>query len=382
MESPPPPPIKVLQIVSRMNTGGVAVLLDSLMKSFDPGKINATLVTGTCGAGEEDYLGVQSPNYSVVHIPHLQKKIHPLRDIRAFFEIRRYIKESGAAVVHTHTSKAGLIGRLAASTVLPRPQRIHTFHGHLLTGYFSAKNTRLVYFIERLLSGFTDSFIAMGSKVKSDLQAVGLGRKKPFRVFLPGLVLGELVTKSDARAQLSLDKSKIHILYVGRMTTIKRPDRLLEVAEIISKRHSDIRFIVAGDGELLDEIRTLATERELPMTFLGWRGDISRLIAASDIAILTSDNEAVPLTMIEASMAGLPLVATNVGSVSDVVIDGLNGYLTDTSPHAIADALENLIIDPVLCEIMGTAGRERAARYFSLNKMSQDHTELYQLLHR
>ena len=154
------------------------------------------------------------------------------------------------------------------------------------------------------------------------------------------------------------------------------------MAEIISKRHSDIRFIVAGDGELLDEIRTLATERELPMTFLGWRGDISRLVAASDIAILTSDNEAVPLTMIEASMAGLPLVATNVGSVSDVVIDGLNGYLTDTSPHAIADALENLIIDPVLREIMGTAGRERAARYFSLNKMSQDHTELYQLLHR
>ena len=382
MELPPPPPIKVLQIVSRMNTGGVAVLLDSLMKSFDPGKINATLVTGTCGAGEEDYLSVQSPSYSVVHIPHLQKKIHPLRDIRAFFEIRRYIKESGAAVVHTHTSKAGLIGRLAASTVLPRPQRIHTFHGHLLTGYFSAKNTRLVYFIERLLSGFTDSFIAMGSKVKSDLQAVGLGRKKPFRVFLPGLVLGELVTKSDAQAQLSLDQSKIHILYVGRMTSIKRPDRLLKVAEIISKRHSDIRFIVAGDGELLDEIRTLATERELPMTFLGWRGDISRLVAASDIAILTSDNEAVPLTMIEASMAGLPLVATNVGSVSDVVIDGLNGYLTDTSPHAIADALENLIIDPVLREIMGTAGRERAARYFSLNKMSQDHTELYQLLHR
>ena len=382
MESPPPPPIKVLQIVSRMNTGGVAVLLDSLMKSFDPAKICATLVTGTCGAGEEDYLSVQPPTYSVVHIPHLQKKIHPLKDFLAFFEIRRYIKESGAAIVHTHTSKAGLIGRLAASTVRPRPQRIHTFHGHLLTGYFSAKNTRLVYFIERLLSGFTDSFIAMGSKVKSDLQAVGLGRKKSFSVFLPGLVLGKLVTKGDARAQLSLDKSKIHILFVGRMTAIKRPDRLLDVAEIISKKHSQIHFVVAGDGELLEEIRTLASERELPITFLGWRGDISRLIAASDIAILTSDNEAVPLTMIEASLAGLPLVATNVGSVSDVVIDGLNGYLTDTSPFAIADALEKLVIDPVLREIMGTAGRERAARYFSLEKMSQDHTELYQFLHR
>ena len=382
MALPPVPPIKVLQIVTRMNTGGVAVLLDNLMKSFDSVKIDATLIAGSCGAGEEDYLGVQNPQYSVINAKHLQKKISPARDLRAFFEIRRYIKESGASIVHTHTSKAGLIGRLAASTISPRPKRVHTFHGHLLTGYFSAISTWVVYSIEKLLSGLTDSFVAMGSKVKSDLQAIGLGRKKPFNVFLPGLVSGKSISKNNARIELALDESKTQILFVGRMTEIKRPDRLLEVADSISQRYPDIHFIVAGDGELLKEVRARAIERHLPMTFLGWRDDISRLISASDIAILTSDNEAVPLTMIEASMAGLPLVATNVGSVSDVVIDGLNGYLTDTSPSAITDALEKLIIDPVLRQIMGTAGRERAVRYFSLEKMSQDHTELYQLLHR
>jgi glycosyltransferase involved in cell wall biosynthesis len=375
-------PIKVLQIVTRMNTGGVAVLLDDLMSSFDISEVDAILLTGSCSEEEEDYLSQRAPKYHLVRMPLLQKKVNLRRDIKAFLQLRKIIQEKKIAVVHTHTSKAGILGRLAASTVSPRPKRVHTFHGHLLTGYFSSIKTKLVYSVERVFENFTDAFIAMGSRVKSDLQGIGLGKKIPFETFYPGLPNKVMIARDKARIQLELGEEKTYILFVGRITAIKRPDRLLETIEMVGQRHTNVHFLVAGDGDLMSVTRQSALELELPVTFLGWRSDISRLIAASDIALLTSDNEAVPLTMIEASMAGLPLVATNVGSVSDVLIDGLNGYLTDATPNALADALEKLIIDPVLREIMGKAGRERATRYFSLEKMCADHTELYQHLHR
>jgi glycosyltransferase involved in cell wall biosynthesis len=375
-------PIKVLHVVTRMNTGGVAVLLDDLMSSFDPRFVEATLITGSCDETEEDYLSVRKQSYRFIRVACLQKKFNPQNDIQSFLEIRRLIKSLQIEVIHTHTSKAGLIGRLAASTLKPRPVRVHTFHGHLLTGYFSSWKTKLVYSIEKILEMFTDSFVAMGSQVKNDLESIGLGKRAKFNVFFPGLPSRVFEPKSIARQGLGLTENGTYILFVGRMTAIKRPDRLLDSIKELVKRKVDIQVLVAGDGELLAGLRDQVAEADLPIKFLGWRSDIPKLIAASDIAILTSDNEAVPLTLIEASMAGLPLVSTNVGSVSDVLINDLNGYLVDSEPAALADALQKLAIDPVLREIMGKAGRERATRYFSLEKMCADHTELYQLLHR
>jgi glycosyltransferase involved in cell wall biosynthesis len=375
-------PIKVLHVVTRMNTGGVAVLLDDLMSSFDPRLVEATLLTGSCDETEEDYLSVRKQSYRLIRVACLQKKFNLQKDFQAFLEIRRSITSLDIDVVHTHTSKAGFLGRLAASTVKPRPVRVHTFHGHLLTGYFSSWKTKLVYSIEKFLELFTDSFVAMGSQVRKDLESIGLGKRAKFKVFFPGLPSRVFEPKSIARQEIGLKENGTYILFVGRMTAIKRPDRLLDAIKELVKRKVDIQVLAAGDGELLAGLRDQAAEADLPITFLGWRSDIPKLIAVSDIAILTSDNEAVPLTLIEASMAGLPLVSTNVGSVSDVLVNDLNGYLVDSEPAALADALQKLAIDPVLREIMGKAGRERASRYFSLEKMCSDHTELYQLLHR
>ena len=375
-------PIKVLHVVTRMNTGGVAVLLDDLMSSFNPHLIEATLLTGSCDETEEDYLSIRKPSYRLIRVARLQKKFNPKKDLQAFFEIRRSIKSLRIDVVHTHTSKAGLLGRLAASTVKPKPVRVHTFHGHLLTGYFSSWKTKLVYSIEKFLELFTDSFVAMGSQVCNDLKSIGLGKRVNFKVFFPGLPSRAFESKLVVRKEIALEENQTYILFVGRMTSIKRPDRLLDAIDELVKRKVNVRVLAAGDGELLADLRDRASKEDLPITFLGWRSDIPKLIAASDIAVLTSDNEAVPLTLIEASMAGLPLVSTNVGSVSDVLVNDLNGYLVDSEPAALADALQKLAIDPVLREIMGEAGRERATRYFSLEKMCSDHTELYQVLHR
>jgi glycosyltransferase involved in cell wall biosynthesis len=261
-------------------------------------------------------------------------------------------------------------------------KRVHTFHGHLLHGYFTGWKVRLVIAIEKFLAKRTDVLLAVGNKVKDDLLAVGIGKTDQYKVFFPGLKDPKKFEKAKVRADFDMEDGLTYIAFVGRLTQIKRPDRLLDVASEIKSRGLKARIIVAGEGDLFEKSKSRAIDQGLPITFLGWRKDISELFAASDIAVLTSDNEGIPLTLIQAAQAGLPIVATEVGSIGDIVIHESNGYLTDTSPSAITDALEKLIIDPVLRQIMGTAGRERAVRYFSLEKMSQDHTEFYQLLHR
>ena len=164
------------------------------------------------------------------------------------------------------------------------------------------------------------------------------------------------------------------------MTQIKRPDRLLDVAKECKARGLDLRFLVAGEGELFESSKARCQREQLNVTFLGWRSDIDQIFAASDIAILTSDNEGIPLTLIQAAQAGLPIVATNVGSISDIVINESTGYLIQTSPPAMADAIEKLVRDAQLRKMMGEAGKARAAQYFSLDRMIKDHSDLYRSL--
>ena len=161
------------------------------------------------------------------------------------------------------------------------------------------------------------------------------------------------------------------------MTQIKRPDRLLETFEILKKRNIQIKLLIVGDGELKESINNRLSELKLPAQMLGWVADTSTVFSAADMLVLTSDNEAVSLVLIEASQYGLPLISTHVGSVADVVIDNSTGYLTQKSPTAMADAIEKLVRDPELRKIMGAAGKARASQYFSLERMISDHSNLY-----
>jgi glycosyltransferase involved in cell wall biosynthesis len=155
---------------------------------------------------------------------------------------------------------------------------------------------------------------------------------------------------------------------------------LLDVANECKQRGLDLRFLVAGEGELFESSKARAQSEQLNVTFLGWRSDIAQIFAASDIAILTSDNEGIPLTLIQAAQAGLPIVATNVGSISDIVVNESTGYLTATSASDMADAIEKLVRDAQLRRIMGEAGKARASQYFSLERMLKDHADLYRSL--
>jgi glycosyltransferase involved in cell wall biosynthesis len=372
--------IKVVHLVTRMNTGGVAVLIGNLMTGLDPNKFDLTLITGNCDSTEEDYLEKIATSIPYIKVESLQRAISPHQDLLTFINLWKILKEIKPDVIHTHTSKAGLIGRIVSRLAIPRTKRVHTFHGHLLDGYFSPTKTRLITNLERLLAKKTDALIAMGNQVKNDLLNVNVGNESKFRVFFPGLKPASIHSKESSRDKLNVETSSVICLFVGRLTQIKRPDRLLDAIQILKEKNLKFEFLVAGDGELSSYVEGRTRKEGLPVKMLGWVKDTSDVFSAADIMVLCSDNEAVSLVLIEGSQYGLPLVSTNVGSVSDVVIDHSTGYLTESTPQSLADAIEKLVRDAQLRKLMGEAGKARAAQYFSLDRMLNDHADLYRSL--
>jgi glycosyltransferase involved in cell wall biosynthesis len=310
----------------------------------------------------------------------LGRSVSLIADLKAFFGLVSLIRKYKPDVIHTHTAKAGVLGRLASLIAGRGSVRVHTFHGHLLHGYFNGLTTKIVILIEKILAARTSVLIAIGSKVRDDLIAAGIGSKDKYRVFFPGLPAPKLFAKAAAQSALGISSQTLYITFVGRLTQIKRPDRLLDVAKECKERGLDVRFLVAGEGELFESSKERSLKEQLNITFFGWRSDIDQIFAASDIAILTSDNEGIPLTLIQAAQASLPIVATNVGSISDIVLNESTGYLTSTNPADMADAIEKLVRDPQLRKMMGEAGKARAGQYFSLDRMLKDHSDLYRTL--
>ena len=373
--------IKVMQIIARMNVGGPAVIVAELMRGLDSSRFEQVLITGYCDETEADYLDEVATDIKATRIAGLGRSVSPVADLKAFIGLVRTIKSFKPDVIHTHTAKAGVLGRVASIIAGRGATRIHTFHGHLLHGYFAGWKTRLVIAIEKFLAQRTHYLVAIGNEVKKDLLKVGIGRENQYSVFFPGLPQPHTAEKGELRKHLELDPAVIYCTFVGRLTQIKRPDRLLDIASAMVKREVPIHILVAGEGELFDSSKARALSENLPITFLGWRKDIDELFAASDIAILTSDNEGIPLTLIQAAQAGLPILAPSVGSISDIVVNDKTGFLTAPNAGAMASALSALATDSELRHRLGSAGKARADEYFSLDRMLRDHTEIYQRNH-
>lgn len=374
----PNPRTRVLHVVTRMNVGGVAVLLDNLMSGIDPEEFEVALLTGVCESPEADYLETREVNYSVYKVQTFHKSMNVKDDLVSFFRIIRIIWTFKPDVIHTHTSKAGLFGRLASFIFYPRARRVHTFHGHLLVGYFGQFKLRIVKLFERSLARISNGLIAMGSQVRQDLLKARIGTPQKMKVLFPGLEMPTFLSRSDARSVLGLDTEKVYVLYVGRLTEIKRPERILDVARMTTHSATSIHYLVAGDGELAESLREVSKSEKLPITLLGWRSDISNLLAASDILLLTSDNEAVALTLIEAAQASIPLVTTDAGAVRDIAVEGENAIVTDFNSQHLAEAVLYLATAPSIRLDMGRKGREIAEERFSISRMVQDHQNYYQ----
>ena len=369
-----------MRIIARMNVGGPAVQVTGLMRGFDQSAFDQKLLTGYCDADESDYLETVAPDVTVTRIDGLGRSIAPSADRKAFFQIVKEIREFKPDVIHTHTAKAGVVGRIASLVAGHKSIRVHTFHGHLLHGYFGGFKTRIVILIEKVLGYFTDRLLAVGNQVMIDLLRAGIGNKKKFSVMSPGLELRSLPSRESARKELGLDQEKMYCAFIGRVTQIKRPDRFLDVVADSKKHDVPIHFLVAGDGQLLQECKERALAESLPVTFLGWRSDIETVLAASDMVLLTSDNEGTPLSLIQAGMAQIPVVSTRVGSVAEIVQDGKTGYVVDLSVTALRTAISKLVDDPALREQLGESAREYTMARYGVARLVKDHQDLYREL--
>jgi glycosyltransferase involved in cell wall biosynthesis len=372
--------IRIMRIIARMNLGGPAIQVSGLMRGIDEHKFDQRLFTGYCDANESDYLETVAKNIKATRIDGFGRRITFGGDFKALFALVKEIREFKPDIIHTHTAKAGFLGRLASILSMHPSIRVHTFHGHLLTGYFGGIKTLLIIISERILAIFTDQLLAVGEKVMRDLLLAKIGKKDKFSIVPPGLELGQLPDKLESRDTLGLSSGQMYCSYIGRVTQIKRPDRFLDVVSEVRNRNIDVHFLIVGDGELLDYCRKRIAQEKLPVTVLGWRNDIERVLAASDIVILTSDNEGTPLSLIQAGMAGIPVVTTNVGSISEVVMNGSTGIITSTEVIELADALEKLFNDSSLRQSFGVNAQKYTKSNFGVQRLVSDHEELYRKL--
>jgi glycosyltransferase involved in cell wall biosynthesis len=380
VKTPPSDQIRVMRIIARMNMGGPAVQISGLMRGFNTVEFDHRLYTGFCGSNEADYLDSVAKDVKAIRIEGFGRRISLLGDIKAFVTLIKEIRSFKPHVIHTHTAKAGFLGRIASVFSLHPSIRVHTFHGHLLNGYFGQFKRTLVVTAEKTLALVTDQLLAVGDKVRQDLLQAGVGKRETFGLMRPGLAIHAIPDKKTAREALGLNTNQLQCAFIGRVTQIKRPDRFLDVVSEIRRRRVDLGFFIAGDGELLEYSKRRICAEALSINVLGWQSDIEKVLAASDIIVLTSDNEGTPLSLIQAGMAGLPVVTTNVGSVPEVVVDGMTGIITSLNVNQIANALEMLANDNGLRDSLGAAARAFTLANFSVSGLVHDHEELYKQL--
>lgn len=373
-------PLRVMRIIARMNVGGPAVQVAGLMRGLNPTNFDHRLYTGFCRQNEADYLELSATDVHANRIQGFGRHISLISDIRAFVTLVIQIRLFKPHIIHTHTAKAGVLGRLASLLSFHRSIRVHTFHGHLLQGYFGRCGRTAVIIVERFFSIFTHQLLAVGHRVRSDLLNVGIGSIEKFGLMPPGLNISELPSKSASKKMLGLSDSLVYCGFIGRVNQIKRPDRFLDVVNELQKRNLEMSFFIAGDGELLEYCRNRVKSESLNVNLLGWQSDIERVLSVADMVVLTSDNEGTPLSLIQAGMAGLPVVATNVGSVSDVVINGVTGFVTSQDVKEIADALERLLKSDAVRGQFGQSAKKFTLDNFGLNRLVHDHEELYKTL--
>jgi glycosyltransferase involved in cell wall biosynthesis len=381
----PESPIRVLRVIARLNMGGPAHHVTLLSGGLRAYGYETLLVHGRVPAGEAslDHLAAERGASARV-VETLGPELSPGRDLRALRELVGIVRRFRPHIVHTHTAKAGMLGRLAALAVHPRPIVLHTYHGHVLEGYFGPATSALYRALERLLARVSSRLIGVSHAVVDDLVRLGVASRDRFEVVALGLDL-EPLARPDAEArrafrmQAGATEDDVLLSFVGRLVPIKRVDVLLDAFAQALGEIPALRLAVVGDGPLRAELEARAQRLHVAdrVAFLGYRDDMATIVAGADIAVLSSDNEGTPVALIEAGAAGVPAVATAVGGVADVVgVDGGHLVAPDDA-SAFARALVDLARDPDGRARMGAALQQRVLGRYSVVRLLDDVAALY-----
>ena len=372
--------IRVLRLIARMNVGGPAIQITGLMSNLPVEEFEQKLVSGFCDKNEIDYLEVNELNVTRTKVEGFGRSVNLFSDLKVLLAVRREIKAFNPDIIHTHTAKAGFLGRIASLLTFKRQIKVHTFHGHLLHGYFGKFKTSLVILSERLLARFTDKLVAVGSQVRDELLAVKIGSFEKFKVIGPGLEIRKLPERVSSLKSFGLVENKFFVTWIGRAVPVKAPHRILDLAKECALRELRIQFVIVGEGPLLSDLKSLAKKEDLPINFLGWQSDIEKILSFSDLVLLTSENEGTPVALIQAQMAGVPVLTPDVGSASEVLKNNQSGFCLEYSVKDFADKIELLAGDLGMKTSFGAIGRAFALDNFSVNRLVSDHAELYREL--
>jgi glycosyltransferase involved in cell wall biosynthesis len=357
--------MRVLHVIARLNVGGTARYITQLANELPKHGIETFIATGFVQGAEVEDESAQS--IDLIRINSMGRSIRPIKDHFARMQLDKIIAQVKPDIIHTHTFKAGYVVRMKKQPV----PVIHTFHGHLLDDpEFSGFKSRVIVEVERMLAKKSVKLVTVGRRVADELLQQRIGSKDQYVNIPPGVVALNVTPKEQALKNLNLpDDGRPIVAWIARVTGVKNPMLALEVADAMPETH----FLIAGGGDLLEKVQATAPSN---VSVVGW-AKAEDVFGASEIILSTSENEGMPVALIEAQLAGKPVVATDVGSVSEVVLNHETGIVTNKNAGSIALALETLLLDKQKRTEMGTLATSRANALFSVDRMINAHIALY-----
>jgi glycosyltransferase involved in cell wall biosynthesis len=379
--------LKVMRLIARLNIGGPAIHTTLLTERLNPTCFQSQLVTGVEAENEGNMLelmgerGLSGPIEPII-IPSLGREISPKSDLQTLREVLRLMRREKPQIVHTHTAKAGFVGRLAARMARV-PVVVHTFHGNVFKGYFSPRKTKLFISIEKNLARSTDAIIVLSEQQRDEILGLGIGRAEQYRVIPLGLDLSPFLQgeklRGELRQELQIESAPL-IGIVARLVPIKAIHLLLEAAVQVLKTHPQAVFLIVGDGELRGALEKQSRDLNIQnnVRFLGFRSDLARLYADFDVSVLCSLNEGLPVAVIESLASARPVVATNVGGVGDLIKHQKTGWLCPSQDvNALAEGIRFVLENPTQAAEWGKAGRERVYPSLDIARLCGDLEKLY-----
>jgi glycosyltransferase involved in cell wall biosynthesis len=370
-----------MRIIARLNIGGPAVHVILLTERLGLPTFDSMLVCGQIGPQEGDmaYLA-QQHGVEPVYVAELGRELSPLRDLRTLFKLWRLMRQFKPDVVHTHTAKAGFVGRLAA-WLARVPVRVHTFHGHVFRGYFGSQKTRLFLILERWTARITDKLITISPMLKDELvNEFHIAPAGKFTIVPLGLDLAPFAAAprhaGTFRAAFGIPADAPLVGIVGRLVPIKNHELFLAMAAQIHIDQPDVRFAIVGDGELRADLeaRVEALGLRDAVIFTGWQHDLRAIYSDMDALVISSLNEGTPVSVIEALAAGVPVVATAVGGIPDLLRHGQYGRLVAADdPVALADAVRAALADNTPHEAL----QQAVLAQYGIQRLADDLAALY-----
>jgi len=382
---------KILHIITRLDMGGSAqnTLLNCKELS---GKYEILLVHGLSHESgmsdlerqivEDGIEKAQKNGVKVIALPSMVRSIHPIKDFRALFSLIWLIMKEKPDIVHTHSSKGGILGRLAAK-IAGVPHIIHTPHGHVFYGHFGAFASKAFLWIEKVFSKFTDRMVALTDGEKDDYINLSVCSPEKLCKIHSGVDVKKFMhtngNRVEKRRSLGLDQNEAVIGFVGWLLPIKGPNYLLKAMDDVWRRHPEASLVLVGKGDMDVDLRAEAQRKNTngKVKFLGWRKDIDEIMPLFDMLVLPSLNEGMGRVLVEAMAAGKPVVASRVGGIPDLVRHAETGYLVPpANEKALADGIKKLLDDPEKAKQMGQRGKEYCQQ-FSLEAMIEKLDDLY-----